>query len=122
MFYKELLQYFQKYFETSKLLRNNNAFEIAIQSLYFKEWHEKLTLYIRDLFSDLLSLFRVDDLKRKYNLETVDVMKYNAVSKLTCKWLATPSNPQYLTHTYTVNFNCTIFKYETCLVNSIKAK
>ena len=125
LFHKELLQYFQECFDTSKfsgVLWNNKAFEIANQSLYFKEWHEKGILYVRDLLSENQSILSIDDLKQKYNLETVDVMKYNAVRKLTRKWLATPSNLQFLTQTYTVNLDCTIFKYETFLVNIKKAK
>ena len=100
-----------------KILRNNKAFEIANQSLYFKEWHEKGILYVRDLLSENQSILSIDDLEQKYNLETFDVMKYNAVRKLTRKWLATPSNLQFLTQTYTINLDSTIFKYETFLVN-----
>ena len=100
LFHKELLQYFQECFDTTKfsgVLWNNKAFQIANQSLYFKEWHEKGILYIRDILSDNLSPLSVDELQRKYNLETVDVMKFNAVCTMTRKWLAILSNRQYLT-------------------------
>ena len=41
---------------------------------------------------------------------------------MTRKWLAIPSNRQFLTHTYTVNLNCTTFKHDKFLVNIKKAK
>ena len=49
-------------------------------------------------------------------------MKFNAVCTMTRKWLAIPSNRQFLTQTYTVNLNSPLFKYEKFLINIKTAK
>ena len=124
-FYKELLVYYKELQDLEKyggILWNNKNFVIGGQSLFIKEWYEKGILYVKDLLDNTSNLLSKEELQEKYNLNTIEILLYNALKIKLAKWLKLDVNTKFLSNAYKIDTTSSIIRIGNSVINVKQAK
>ena len=124
-FYKEMLKYFAEMSNQRQcrgVLWNNKELGIGNQSLFKPDWFEKGIMYVRDIIGVNGRILPVNELKRRFSLDSVEPLFYNGLKLKLNNWLKTSENNQTLEINYTVDFKSTLYRIGNSVINVKKAK